>query len=303
MAKGGANTRWARLMSAVMILGFSIQPSEFLKPALIVLVAFLLSEGGRRPEVPGSLFAILLFVMSAALLVAQPDFGQTMLLMLVFAALFFLNGLPWVAIVPIGALGAGGILAAYMTLPHVQSRVDRFLGELADGGDRGDGEGRCGGVDGNASGDAGGPAGGRSQADTREKRCPCGPDRGIVTGQAIFGGEHVGPVEQYLGRHAGRQGKRRHQHARQPQPSHTHPAQLAPPAKASPISRNQSFTQNRRAQHVVPGRGARTREGAGWEASSAVSEANCAALSAMPIDRQASQKAVLPHPTRSLCLK
>lgn len=111
----------------VMILGFSIQPSEFLKPALIVLVAFLLSEGGRRPEVPGSLFSILLFVMSAALLVAQPDFGQTMLLMLVFAALFFLNGLPWVAIVPIGALGAGGILAAYMTLPHVQSRVDRFL--------------------------------------------------------------------------------------------------------------------------------------------------------------------------------
>ncbi|MCA1243790.1 putative lipid II flippase FtsW [Stappia stellulata] len=111
----------------VMIFGFSIQPSEFLKPALIVLVAFLLSEGGRRPEVPGSLFSILLFVMSAALLVAQPDFGQTMLLMLVFAALFFLNGLPWVAIVPIGALGAGGILAAYMTLPHVQSRVDRFL--------------------------------------------------------------------------------------------------------------------------------------------------------------------------------
>jgi cell division protein FtsW len=111
----------------VIILGFSIQPSEFLKPALIVLVAFLLSEGGRRPEVPGALFSILLFVMSAALLVAQPDFGQTMLLMLVFAALFFLNGLPWVAIVPIGALGAGGILAAYMTLPHVQSRVDRFL--------------------------------------------------------------------------------------------------------------------------------------------------------------------------------
>ncbi|WP_029058978.1 FtsW/RodA/SpoVE family cell cycle protein [Stappia stellulata] len=111
----------------VMILGFSIQPSEFLKPALIVLVAFLLSEGGRRPEVPGSLFSILLFVMSSALLVAQPDFGQTMLLMLVFAALFFLNGLPWVAIVPIGAVGAGGILAAYMTLPHVQSRVDRFL--------------------------------------------------------------------------------------------------------------------------------------------------------------------------------
>ena len=57
------------------------------------------------------------------------------------------------------------------------------------------------------------------------------------------------------------------------------------------------------AQHTVPGRGARTREGAGWEASSAVSEANCAALSAMPIDKQSSQKAVSPPPAKSLCLK
>ncbi|MCA1298963.1 FtsW/RodA/SpoVE family cell cycle protein [Stappia indica] len=111
----------------INILGFSVQPSEFLKPSLIVLVAFLMSESGRRSEVPGSLFSILLFMMSAALLVAQPDFGQTMLLMLVFAALFFLNGLPWIAIVPIGALGFGGLVAAYAFLPHVQSRVDRFL--------------------------------------------------------------------------------------------------------------------------------------------------------------------------------
>ncbi|WP_349357685.1 putative lipid II flippase FtsW [Stappia sp.] len=111
----------------ISLFGFSIQPSEFLKPALIVLIAFLMSEGGRRPEVPGTLFSILLFAISAALLVAQPDFGQTMLITLVFAAMFFLNGLPWVAIVPIGVLGLGGLVAAYMTLPHVQSRVDRFL--------------------------------------------------------------------------------------------------------------------------------------------------------------------------------
>jgi len=111
----------------ISLFGFSIQPSEFLKPALIVLVAFLMSEGGRRPEVPGTLFSILLFAISAALLVAQPDFGQTMLITLVFAAMFFLNGLPWIAIVPIGVLGLGGLVAAYMTLPHVQSRVDRFL--------------------------------------------------------------------------------------------------------------------------------------------------------------------------------
>ncbi len=111
----------------INIFGISIQPSEFLKPAFVVLVAFLLSESGRRREVPGALFSAFLFVMSVALLVAQPDFGQTMLLSLVFAALFFLNGLSWFAILPIGLLGLGGLTAAYVMLPHVTQRVNRFL--------------------------------------------------------------------------------------------------------------------------------------------------------------------------------
>ena len=118
-AKG--SRRW------ISFVGLTVQPSEFLKPGLIVLSAFLLSEAGRRPDVPGTLFSILLFIMSAALLIAQPDFGQTMLLTIVFGALLFLNGLPWIAIVPIGVLGVGGLVSAYLMLPHVQSRVDRFL--------------------------------------------------------------------------------------------------------------------------------------------------------------------------------
>ncbi|ADZ69774.1 putative lipid II flippase FtsW [Polymorphum gilvum] len=111
----------------ISILGVSVQPSEFLKPAFVVLVAFLLSESGRRREVPGALFAALLFGMSAALLVAQPDFGQTMLLGLVWTALFFLNGLPWLAIVALGVAGVVGLGSAYFLLPHVTARVNRFL--------------------------------------------------------------------------------------------------------------------------------------------------------------------------------
>lgn len=111
----------------ISVLGFSIQPSEFLKPAFVVLVAFLLSESGRRREVPGVLFAILLYVICAALLIAQPDFGQTMLLGAVWAGLFFLNGLPWFLIAGLGVIGVMGLAAAYMFLPHVTARVDRFL--------------------------------------------------------------------------------------------------------------------------------------------------------------------------------
>jgi len=118
-AKG--SRRW------VYVAGFSLQPSEFLKPAFVVLIAFLLAETGRRREVPGVLFAVLLFAMCAALLVAQPDFGQTMLLGLVWGGLFFLNGLPWIAIIGLGVAGIAGMAAAYLFLPHVTQRVNRFL--------------------------------------------------------------------------------------------------------------------------------------------------------------------------------
>ncbi|PTW58809.1 cell division protein FtsW [Breoghania corrubedonensis] len=109
------------------ILGFSIQPSEFIKPAFVILIAFLLSEAGKRPEVPGRLFSILLFVMVAALFIAQPDFGQTMLLLMVWAALFFMAGLSWVWIGALGLLGVASLGSAYMLLPHVTARINRFI--------------------------------------------------------------------------------------------------------------------------------------------------------------------------------
>ncbi|WP_310619086.1 FtsW/RodA/SpoVE family cell cycle protein [Flexibacterium corallicola] len=109
------------------IFGFSIQPSEFIKPALVVLVAFCLTEARKRPEVPGGIISFLLYAIVVALLVAQPDFGQTMLLTVVFCGLFFLNGLSWYAIVPMGLGGLGGMVAGYTYLPHVRGRVMRFM--------------------------------------------------------------------------------------------------------------------------------------------------------------------------------
>jgi len=111
----------------IYIAGFSVQPSEFVKPAFVILIAFLLSESGRRREVPGVLFAFVLFAICAALLIAQPDFGQTMLLGAAWAGLFFLNGLPWVLITGLGVVGILGLVSAYAFLPHVTERVNRFL--------------------------------------------------------------------------------------------------------------------------------------------------------------------------------
>ena len=57
----------------------------------------------------------------------QPDFGQSVLITLVFIGQFFLAGLPVAWLVATGALGLAGLVGAYFLLPHVTSRVNRFL--------------------------------------------------------------------------------------------------------------------------------------------------------------------------------
>ena len=109
------------------IAGLSLQPSEFMKPAFVVICAWLFAENSRRTDIPGNVFALILLAIVAALLVAEPDFGQTMLIAVAWGALFFMAGLPWLWIAALGVVGVGGIFAAYTFLPHVAGRIDRFL--------------------------------------------------------------------------------------------------------------------------------------------------------------------------------
>lgn len=118
--------RWLRF------LGFSLQPSEFVKPAFVVIAAWFMSESMRRPGVPGNIIAFLLVAAIASLLMLQPDFGQTMLLVAVWGAMFFITSMPWIWVFILGAAGAGSIVAAYLFFPHVASRIDRFLHGVGD---------------------------------------------------------------------------------------------------------------------------------------------------------------------------
>ncbi len=107
--------------------GLTIQPSEFLKPAFVVLVAWAFSEGAKRADVPGTALALLLFPLTIVPLVLQPDFGQTMLVTLVWAGLFFIAGLHWFWVMGLGGAGLIGIGAAYEFVPHVRERIERFM--------------------------------------------------------------------------------------------------------------------------------------------------------------------------------
>jgi cell division protein FtsW len=111
----------------LFIAGMSVQPSELMKPAFIVITAWLFAEGSRRPDVPGKMLAVLLLVITTALLIAEPDLGQTVLFVAVWGALFFLAGVNTVIVAGLGGIGAAGLVLAYYVFPHVAGRINRFL--------------------------------------------------------------------------------------------------------------------------------------------------------------------------------
>jgi len=121
----GAEVKGARRW--IVLFGINIQPSEFAKPAFVILIAWLFAESARRPDVPANTMALSLLVVTVAALVLQPDFGQTMLILLVWGALFFMSGMRMIWVFALAAMGLGGLAGAYYTVPHVAKRIRRFL--------------------------------------------------------------------------------------------------------------------------------------------------------------------------------
>jgi cell division protein FtsW len=111
----------------LVLLGLNIQPSEFLKPAFVILVAWLFGESAKRPDMPTNAISLMLLLTVVALLVVQPDFGQTMLIVLVWSALFFMAGMRVVWMFGLAGVASIGLISAYYTVPHVARRIQRFL--------------------------------------------------------------------------------------------------------------------------------------------------------------------------------
>lgn len=114
-------TRWINLF------GFSLQPSEFAKPAFAVTSAWLISRALAEPGFPGIQLSTGLFGCIVGLLLLQPDLGQTVVTCAIWGVQIFLSGLSMWWIFILGGLGILGLICAYMFFPHVTSRIDRFL--------------------------------------------------------------------------------------------------------------------------------------------------------------------------------
>lgn len=111
----------------ISILGFSLQPSEFIKPFFAVLTGWILSKRYSSEDFPAFKVAILLYGVVIILLFLQPDFGMIVTISCIWGGQLFLAGLSFIWILVMSVSAVIGILIAYMLLPHVAQRINNFL--------------------------------------------------------------------------------------------------------------------------------------------------------------------------------
>jgi cell division protein FtsW len=114
-------------------LGFiSLQPSEFLKPGFIVVIAWLMAKADGPTKFRGRLYSLLLTGVIAILLALQPDFGQASLIICAWGAVFLTSGGSILLICAIvGVVGVGAVIS-YNLSEHFARRIDAYLSGVVD---------------------------------------------------------------------------------------------------------------------------------------------------------------------------
>lgn len=109
-------------------LGFaSVQPSEFLKPGFVVVVAWMMSANQQINGPPGTAWSFLLCMLIVGMLVMQPDFGQACLVLFGWGVMYFVAGAPMVLLLGMAGLVVVGGTIAYSSSQHFARRIDGFL--------------------------------------------------------------------------------------------------------------------------------------------------------------------------------
>jgi cell division protein FtsW len=105
----------------------SVQPSEFLKPGFVILMAWLMAAGQDVNGPPGKSLSFLVTAVIVLLLALQPDFGQAMLILFAWGVIYFVAGAPMTLIAIVVGLAAAGGFFAYEVSEHFARRIDGFL--------------------------------------------------------------------------------------------------------------------------------------------------------------------------------
>lgn len=111
----------------INLFGISIQPSEFAKPAITVVCAWFFSKQHKDTKFHGNIVASVILLITIAILVLQPDVGMIVVISSVWFSQFFISGLSIFFVIIAAIVACLSVVMAYIFLPHVTARVDRFL--------------------------------------------------------------------------------------------------------------------------------------------------------------------------------
>jgi cell division protein FtsW len=111
----------------LMVFGNSIQASEFVKPAITVITAWLIAEKMHDEKFPGITLSMVAVGIIVGLLLLQPDLGMTVVIIATWVGQLFIAGLPIFWMAGLAGIGIAGLVGAYWLLPHVTKRIDQFL--------------------------------------------------------------------------------------------------------------------------------------------------------------------------------
>jgi len=108
--------------------GFSIQPSEFAKLAVVMALAALLRFKNRARTFDGLIVPMLVAGVPALLIMRQPDLGSSLVLGPVLLAMCYAAGAPARSILVVLGIGSVVAIVGYFFLhPYQQIRVDVWL--------------------------------------------------------------------------------------------------------------------------------------------------------------------------------
>jgi rod shape determining protein RodA len=111
VTKKGA-TRWLNV-------GVVIQPSEILKIAMPLMLAWWFQRREGQLRAPDFLIALLLLGVPVGLIVKQPDLGTAILVLSAGLYVIFFAGLSWKLIIPVLVVGAVAITAIVVSEDHI----------------------------------------------------------------------------------------------------------------------------------------------------------------------------------------
>ncbi len=114
------------------IFGFSIQPSEIIKPFLIMVISYILSVTKKMPDILKIFFSFIPLSIVSVFLYMQPDIGILVLLLCVYLSMLFLSDIKVSNLFIIGTIFVFIIFVCYLSLPHVKNRINTYVSSLMD---------------------------------------------------------------------------------------------------------------------------------------------------------------------------